>query len=120
MRCARWRTTCAWDLARARSSMLPHATRRGIPYFRLNSGSLVQLGYGAKQRRILTAETDRTSAIAESIAQDKELTRRLLSSAGIPVPKGCPVKDAAEAWETAQELGLPVVVKPRTATMVAA
>lgn len=94
-------------------SIVEAATRRGIPYFRLNSGSLVQLGYGSKQRRILTAETDRTSAIAESIAQDKELTRKLLSSAGIPVPKGCPVKDAQEAWETAQELGLPVVVKPQ-------
>lgn len=87
--------------------------KRGVPYLRLNSGSLVQLGYGARQRRILTAETDRTSAIAESIAQDKELTRNLLSSAGIPVPKGCPVSSAAEAWETAQELGLPVVVKPQ-------
>ncbi|MGN6133419.1 MAG: cyanophycin synthetase family protein, partial [Aureliella sp.] len=94
-------------------SIVNAATRRGIPYFRLNSGSLVQLGYGAKQRRILTAETDRTSAIAESIAQDKELTRKLLSSAGIPVPKGRPVGSAAEAWETAQDLGLPVVVKPQ-------
>ncbi len=73
-------------------SIVDAAQRRGIPYFRLNSGSLVQLGYGTRQRRILTAETDRTSAIAESIAQDKELTRKLLSSAGIPVPKGCPLK----------------------------
>lgn len=94
-------------------SIVDAATHRGIPYFRLNTGSLVQLGYGSKQRRILTAETDRTSAIAESIAQDKELTRKLLASAGIPVPKGCPVEDAQEAWETAQELGLPVVVKPQ-------
>ncbi len=94
-------------------SIVDAATRRGVPYFRMNTGSLVQLGYGAKQRRILTAETDRTSAIAESIAQDKELTRKLLSSAGIPVPKGCPVANADEAWETAQELGLPVVVKPQ-------
>ena len=36
------------------------------------------LGHGARQRRILAAETDRTGAIAESIAQDKELTRSLL------------------------------------------
>lgn len=94
-------------------SIVDAGTRRGIPYMRLNSGSLVQLGYGSKQRRILTAETDRTSAIAESIAQDKELTRKLLTAAGVPVPKGCPVSSAEEAWETAQELGLPVVVKPQ-------
>ena len=30
----------------------------------------------------------------------------------MPVPKGRAVKDAAEAWEVAQDLGLPVVVKP--------
>jgi cyanophycin synthetase len=94
-------------------SIVDAATRRGVPHLRLNSGSLVQLGYGSKQRRILTAETDRTSAIAESIAQDKELTRQLLSTAGIPVPEGRPVASATEAWEVAQEIGLPVVVKPQ-------
>ena len=90
------------------------AHARGIPVRRLNSGSsLVQLGYGARQRRICTAETDRTSAIAESIAQDKELTRTLLRQAGVPVPSGRPVKDAEDAWEAAMEIGFPVVVKPQ-------
>ncbi len=89
------------------------AQARGIPIRRLNSGSLVQLGYGAHQRRILAAETDRTGAIGESIAQDKELTRTLLSQAGVPVPSGRPVKDAEDAWEAAQEIGFPVVVKPQ-------
>ena len=37
------------------------AEERSIPAIRLSSGNLVQLGYGAKQRRIWTAETDRTS-----------------------------------------------------------
>ena len=94
-------------------SIVDAAKQRRIPAYRLNQGSLVQLGYGSKQRRILTAETDRTSAIAESIAQDKQLTRQLLSDAGIPVPEGQPVESAAEAWEVAQDLGLPVVVKPQ-------
>jgi len=89
------------------------AEARDIPIHRLTTGSLVQLGWGARQRRILTAETDRTSAIAESIAQDKELTRRLLRTIGAPVPEGRPVSDAEDAWQAAQELGLPVVVKPR-------
>jgi len=30
---------------------------------------------------------DVTSAIAEAIAQDKELTKKLLSAAGVPVPE---------------------------------
>jgi len=89
------------------------ATARGIPHHRMNSGSLVSLGYGTKQRRICTAETDRTSAIAETIAQDKQLTRTLLKSVGVPVPEGEPVESAENAWEVAQEIGLPVVVKPQ-------
>ncbi|MFO0929341.1 MAG: acetate--CoA ligase family protein [Gemmataceae bacterium] len=89
------------------------ARERNIPVARLNDGSLVQLGHGARVRRILTAETDRTGAIAEAIAQDKELTRSLLRSIGVPVPDGRPAKDAADAWEAAQEIGVPVVVKPQ-------
>jgi len=43
-----------------------------------HEGNLVQLGYGIAQRRIWTAETDQTSAIAEEIASDKDLTKSLL------------------------------------------
>ena len=88
------------------------ARARGIPFMRLTEGNLMQLGYGKAQRRIWTAETDRTSAVAEGIAQDKELTRKLLSAAGVPVPAGCAVKSADDAWRAARELGEPVVVKP--------
>ena len=71
------------------------AVVRGIPFRRLTDGSMVQFGWGSKQRRIQAAETGFTGAIAESIAQDKELTRSLLSVAGIPVARGRPVVDAA-------------------------
>ena len=88
------------------------ATERKIPHIRLTDGNLVQLGHGAAQRRIWTAETDSTSAIAESIASDKDLTKTLLQSCGVPVPEGSLVRSAAEAWEEAQDIGLPVVIKP--------
>ncbi|MFN7136398.1 MAG: cyanophycin synthetase [Thermomonas sp.] len=88
------------------------AVNRGIPYRRLTAGSLVQLGWGSRQRRIQAAEMDSTSAIAEAIAQDKALTKKLLRAAGVPVPEGRPVDSADEAWAAAQEIGLPVVVKP--------
>jgi cyanophycin synthetase len=55
---------------------------------------------------------DTTSAIAEAIAQDKDLTKKLLSAAGVPVPQGREVHDVDDAWEAACEIGLPVVVKP--------
>ena len=94
-------------------SIVEAASARGIPSQRLTAGSLVRLGQGARQRRILAAETDRTGAVAETIAQDKELTRTLLAESGIPVPEGRPVNDAADAWAVAEEIGGPVVVKPR-------
>ncbi|MGW8256408.1 MAG: cyanophycin synthetase, partial [Thermoguttaceae bacterium] len=94
-------------------SIVAAAIARTIPVRRLNTGSLVQFGYGRKQRRIQAAETERTSAIAESIAQDKEITRLLLRSAGVPVCEGRPVLNAEDAWKAALEIGLPVVIKPQ-------
>jgi len=88
------------------------ATSRSIPWMRLNDGNLVQLGYGNRQRRIWTAETDQTSAIAEGISSDKDLTKSLLKSCGVPVPEGTLVHSAEEAWEAARDIGLPVVLKP--------
>jgi hypothetical protein len=87
------------------------ALARGIPYRRLTQGSLVQFGWGSKQKRIQAAETSQTSAIAESIAQDKELTKKLHAS-GVAVPYGRP-EDEDDAWLAALEVGLPVVVKPQ-------
>jgi cyanophycin synthetase len=89
------------------------AVARGIPYRRLTQGSLVQFGWGARQRRIWAAEVDNTSAVSESIAQDKDLSKQLLQAAGVPVPFGKPVDSADEAWQAAQDIGLPVVVKPQ-------
>ena len=94
------------------ANIVDAATDRRIPSIRLTEGNLVQLGHGAAQRRIWTAETDRTSAIGEGIASDKDLTKSLLASCGVPVPEGALVRSAAAAWEEAQDIGLPVVVKP--------
>ncbi len=89
------------------------AAARGIPCRRLTEGSLVQFGWGSRQRRIQAAEVDRTGAIAESIAQDKQLTKMLLDAAGVPVPQGRPVVHADDAWMAMQEIGAAVVVKPQ-------
>ncbi len=86
---------------------------RGVPYRRLNNDSLVLFGHGRKQRRIQAAETDRTGAIAEAIAQDKEMTRMMLRAVGVPTPCGRPVSSAEDAWDAACEIGVPVVVKPQ-------
>jgi cyanophycin synthetase len=89
------------------------AVARNIPFRRLTDGSLVAFGWGSRQRKIQAAEIDRTGAIAESIAQDKELTKKLLDAAGVPVPHGRIALDADDAWAAALEIGLPVVIKPK-------
>ena len=94
-------------------SILRAAVAHGIPYRRLTDGSLVQLGWGSRQRRIQAAEIDSTSAIAEAIAQDKQLTKSLLTAAGVPVPEGVSVETYEEAVEVMRRLNASVVVKPR-------
>lgn len=91
------------------------AIDRGIPHIRLTSGNLVQLGHGVNQHRIWTAETDQTSAIAESIAGDKQMTKSMLQTCGVPVPEGQEVDSPEAAWEAAEDIGVPVVVKPTDA-----
>ncbi|AXS80610.1 cyanophycin synthetase [Dechloromonas sp. HYN0024] len=89
------------------------ADDRDIPAIRLlDDGNLVQLGYAGAMRRIWTAETDQTSAIAETISRDKDLTKELISSVGVPVPEGREVDSADDAWDAAEDIGLPVCVKP--------
>ena len=94
-------------------SIVTAALKRGIPFRRLTDGSMVQFGWGSRQKRIQAAETSDTSAIAESIAQDKELTKMLLHAAGVPVPNGRVVETVEDAWAAAQEIAAPVVIKPR-------
>ena len=93
-------------------AILDEAASRDVPYIRLNDQSLVQLGQGKYQQRIRATMTSKTSALAVDIAGDKQLTRQLLESAGLPVPPGKIVRTADEAVEAAKRIGFPVVVKP--------
>lgn len=94
------------------ASIVNAAAERRIPCIRLNDGNLVQLGYGAAQRRIWATETDQTSAIGYGIAEDKDLSKQLIKACGVPVPEWELVKSADEAWDEADSMGLPVTVKP--------
>ena len=93
-------------------SIVEEATRRGIPTQRLNDDSLIQLGYGAKQRRIQATMTDRTSALGVEIADEKSRTKLLLAQNGIPTPVGSVQSSLEEAAAFADEIGYPVAVKP--------
>jgi cyanophycin synthetase len=93
-------------------AILDEAVSRDIPWIRLNQYSLVQLGQGVHQKRIRATMTSSTSAIAVDIASDKDLTGRLLSAAGLPVPKAESIRTEDQAVSVANRIGYPVVVKP--------
>ncbi|OGV20076.1 MAG: cyanophycin synthetase, partial [Lentisphaerae bacterium GWF2_38_69] len=93
-------------------TLVDEAAARGIPYVRLNDQSFVQLGYGKYQKKIQASMTSETSALATEIADEKGRTKELLKNACIPVPDGEKVYTLDEAFDTASELGYPVVIKP--------
>ncbi len=103
------------ELGPSGRAIVEAAKRRGIPCRRIGEDSLVQLGYGKHRRFIQAAMTERTSSLAVDIASDKELTKTLLSNAGIATPGGMLVQSEEEAIAALEELGAPVVVKPYNA-----
>jgi cyanophycin synthetase len=93
-------------------AIVDEAASRDIPWIRLNEASLVQLGWGKYQQRVRATMTSKTSALAVDIAGDKDVTRRLLASAGLPVPRGELVLNEDDAVRAAIAIGFPVVTKP--------
>ncbi|HEY0418876.1 MAG TPA: acetate--CoA ligase family protein, partial [Acetobacteraceae bacterium] len=93
-------------------SLVDEARRRDIPVIRMDDFSLIQLGHGRHAKRIRASITGVTSYLAVEAAGDKDLTKTMLSAAGLPVPKGEVVRSAEAAVEAAEELGYPVVTKP--------
>ncbi len=92
--------------------IVEEAAKRGIPFIRLNKGSLVQLGYGVNQQRIRATIAGTTSCIAVDIAGDKDDTKNLLEAAEIPVPKGYIIRTEEGLKDALQSIGYPCVTKP--------
>lgn len=93
-------------------ALVDAARRRGIPVERLNGQSLLQLGWGANQRRLRASVTDRTGLVAAESAGDKAEAKALLDRIGVPVARGAVVRDAEELVAAAARLRAPLVVKP--------
>ena len=93
-------------------AIVQEAENRDIPHIRLNTQSLVQLGYGVNQQRIQATVTGRTNMIAVDLASDKDATKKLLGSMGVPVPRGVLIVDEEEIERAVERLSFPVAVKP--------
>ena len=93
-------------------SIVEEAVNRDIPWIRLGTNSLVQLGYGINQMRFQATITCKTSSIAVDIACNKEQTKKMLEAASIPVANGGICVDEEDLEEVIQKIGYPIVIKP--------
>lgn len=93
-------------------SIVEEAVARDIPWIRLGRNSLVQLGYGVNQQRFQATITGKTSSIAVDIACNKEITKKMLDDAAIPVPNGGLVVDEEDLEYVVKKIGYPLVIKP--------
>jgi cyanophycin synthetase len=88
------------------------AVARDIPWIRLGTNSLVQLGYGVNQMRFQATITCKTSSIAVDIACNKEQTKKMLDAASIPVASGGICVDEEDLEAVVKKIGYPIVLKP--------
>ena len=93
-------------------AIIQEAVSRNIPYIQNRKSNYIHLGYGVHQQRIQAAMTNKTSFFAVECAGDKNTTKLILDEAGIPVPQGSIVYNAAELEAAVEELGYPLVTKP--------
>jgi len=93
-------------------SIVEEAVNRDIPWIRLGTNSLVQLGYGVNQMRFQATITCKTSSIAVDMACNKELTKKMLDMASIPVAGGDICVDEEDLAKTIEKIGYPIVLKP--------
>ncbi|OLY90639.1 cyanophycin synthetase [Cnuella takakiae] len=101
-----------YKLGPTTQSIVDEAVKRDIPFIRLNYSSYVQLGYGARQKRVEAALTNDTGYTAVETAGDKDLTKKVLKEAYVPVPSGVIINRVDQLKEAIKEVGFPLVVKP--------
>ncbi len=93
--------------------IVQEAEKRGIPWMQLEARFLIQLGYGVNQKRMQATMTDNTSVLGVELACDKEATKRILASGGVPVPRGTTINFLDDLEEAIENVGgYPIVIKP--------
>ncbi len=101
------------SLGPSTESIVNEAKSRGIPWMPLGSRYLIQLGYGVQQKRIQATMTANTGILGVELACDKEATKRVLESCGVPVPKGTVINFFDDLEDAVDYVGgYPIVVKP--------
>lgn len=94
-------------------TIIKEAEVRKIPWLLLSARAMLQLGYGANQKRIQATLTENSSILGVELACDKEGTKTILADAGIPVPKGTVIQYLDDLEDAIASVGgYPIVIKP--------
>ncbi len=94
-------------------TIVKEADLRGIPWVQLSARAMIQLGYGACQKRVQATLSDYSGILAVELACDKEGTKQILRDAGVPVPRGSVIQYQEDLQGAIDEVGgYPIVIKP--------
>ncbi|MBW4418132.1 MAG: cyanophycin synthetase [Myxacorys californica WJT36-NPBG1] len=94
-------------------ALIKEAEARDIPWMEVSARAMIQLGYGAHQKRIQATLSGHTSILGVELASDKEGTKQVLRAAGVPVPRGTVVSYLDELEDAIADVGgYPIVIKP--------
>lgn len=101
------------SLGPSTEAIVQEAETRGMPWMKLPTRSMLQLGYGVHQKRIQATLTSQTPILGVELACDKEGTKQILRDAGVPVPRGTVIYYLDELRDAIDSVGgFPIVVKP--------
>ena len=101
------------SLGPSTETIIKEAEARKIPWMWLSARAMLQLGYGANQKRIQATLSNNTSILAVELACDKEGTKTILGNAGVPVPQGTVIQYLDELEQAIADVGgYPIVLKP--------
>ncbi|MBA2650387.1 MAG: cyanophycin synthetase [Legionella sp.] len=93
-------------------ALVDEAIKRNIPVAYAENSSFVRFGQGCHQQRMWATVSSHTSSIAVDIASNKDMTKNLLKSHFIPIPKGVLIETLEEMDKALLEIDFPLVVKP--------
>ncbi len=94
-------------------AIVKEAESRGMPWSELPARAMIQLGYGVHQKRIQATLSSQTTILGVELACDKEGTKQMLRSAGVPVPRGTVISFLDDLEDAIDSVGgYPIVIKP--------
>lgn len=93
-------------------AIVDEAEKRKIPWLRLDTHNLVQLGTGKFHKYIRATITSDTNLIAVETADNKYLTSLMLKDAGIPVAEAISSGNIEDILTYFKQIQKPVVIKP--------